>query len=89
MPSSPAERRAETVDPPASLYRCPYRGRNHQSIPMGGAGRLPLMPALLTMTPTRPALRLSVTARPIPAALSVIVSACGGPARPPSPSPRP
>jgi hypothetical protein len=38
MPSSPAERRAETVDPPASLYRCPYCGRNHQSIPMGGGG---------------------------------------------------
>jgi hypothetical protein len=33
-PSSPAERMAETVDPPPTLYRCPHCGERHQPFPM-------------------------------------------------------
>ena len=38
MPSSPAERQAEAVDPPPTLYRCPTCGKNHQPVRLEGAG---------------------------------------------------
>jgi hypothetical protein len=38
-PASPAERRQEAVDPPpAGSYWCPFCGKRHQAVPMGGGG---------------------------------------------------
>jgi hypothetical protein len=38
MPTSPTDRRQETVDPPPSGYRCPICGEHHQPIRLGGGG---------------------------------------------------
>jgi hypothetical protein len=37
-PTDPAERMAETVDPPPALYRCPHCGERHQPFPLEAGG---------------------------------------------------
>jgi hypothetical protein len=37
-PTSPAERNAEPVDQPPTLYRCPHCGADHQPFPLQGRG---------------------------------------------------
>ena len=38
MPSSPAERTAEPLEPPPARYRCPHCGGNHQPTSLEGGG---------------------------------------------------
>jgi hypothetical protein len=54
MPNSPAERTAEPVNQPPTLYRCPHCGERHQPISMGGGGLAAAYSRSVLPDPTRP-----------------------------------